>query len=132
MNWVGMTFKSTIGDPPKPPTSLYDPRLDTLRVASVAWTNSEGKPRRVVDGRQMDGCFRVVLTMELDERFEVEGCEHVAVADDEGLVDAGRLGGESNRARGVERLALDGVVQAQITEAPFGEVLDERVGEVAE
>ena len=47
-----------------------------------------------------------------DECPDVEIGEDVAVGDDERVVDAGVLGGETDRARGVERLGFDGVVDA--------------------
>ena len=67
--------------------------------------------RWVVDADQVDGRLGRVLPMELDERGDVEVGQHVAVGDDERVVDPAEVGGELDRAGGVERLGLDGVVQ---------------------
>ena len=50
-----------------------------------------------------------LLVVERTIALEVETGEHVAVADDEALVDA--VGREADRARGAERLVLDRVAQ---------------------
>ena len=61
---------------------------------------------------------------------EVEVGEHVAVADEQALVDA--LGREADAAGGAERLVLDDEAELDVAEPVVGEVLRERVGEVAE
>ena len=61
---------------------------------------------------------------------EIEVGEHVAVAHDQALVDA--LGREADAARGPERLVLDDEAQLHVAVALVGEVLGERVGQVAE
>ena len=75
---------------------------------------------------------RPVLVVERTMRREIESGEHVAVADDEALVDARVLGGEADAAGGAERLVLDRVAQLHVAEATAREVRDERVGEVAQ
>ena len=65
--------------------------------------------------------------MERDERGDVEVGEHVTVGDDERLVDARRVGGEADRAGGVERLRLDGVVQPRAGARSVGERVEERL-----
>ena len=51
------------------------------------------------------------LVVERPQRADVEVGEHVAVDDEEAVVDAGVEGREADGARRVERLGLDGVVQ---------------------
>src|SRR4051812_24553891 len=46
--WLA-THDARAADPPRAPTSLFDPRLDKLRKASVSWSTREAGPRAVVD-----------------------------------------------------------------------------------
>ena len=55
-----------------------------------------------------------------DQLADVEVGEHVAVDDDEGVVDAGRPGGEGDGPAGVQRLGLDGVAQRHAGALPSG------------
>ena len=66
--------------------------------------------------------------MEAQQRGEVEGGEHVAVAHEDAILDA--FGGEADTARGPERIGLDRVAQLHVTEATARELLRERVGQV--
>ena len=70
--------------------------------------------------------------MEIDERGDVEVGQHVAVGDDERVVDAAEVGRESDRPGGVERLGLDRVVQRNPVALAVGKGLDERLGLEAE
>ena len=70
--------------------------------------------------------------MEGDELGDVEVGEHVAVGDDERVVDAGVLGREADGTGGVERLGLDRVVELDTAAAAVGERLDERLGQEPE
>ncbi len=63
---------------------------------------------------------------------DVEVGHHVAVGDDERVVDARRLGGETDRSGRVERLGLDGIGERDVAAATVGERLDERLGPEAE
>ena len=71
-------------------------------------------------------------SVEGDHLGEVERGEHVAVADDEALVDAGDLGGVADAAGGPQRLVLHRVPELEIAEAAVREARRERVGEVPE
>ena len=92
----------------------------------------DAERRRVVDGDQVDRRLGSVLPMEVDERGDVEVGQHVAVGDDERVVDAAEVGGEVDRAGGVERLRLDRVVQRDTVALAVGKGLDERLGLEAE
>ena len=76
---------------------------------------------RVLDLGERDRRLGAPLVVERDERAEVEVGEHVAVADEQPLVDA--LGREADAARGAERLVLDDEAQLHVAEAVVGEVL---------
>jgi hypothetical protein len=60
---------------PSAPRNLYDPRLEELRIASVAWSNREGKPRQVVDAvclvPDLATFLEVVGTWDADHYFPV-------------------------------------------------------------
>ena len=90
--------------------------------------------RRILDLRERDRRLRAALVVEAHHRAEVEVGEHVAVADDEPLVDP--FGREPDRAGGAERLVLDGVADLDVAEdvlagAVVREVRVERVRQVA-
>ena len=69
---------------------------------------------------------------ERDQRGDVEVGEHVAVGDDERVVDARDVGREADGPGGVERLGFDRVAQRHAGAAAVGEGLDERLGLEAE
>ena len=81
---------------------------------------------------ERNGAFSPTFSVKGDERSEVEVGEHVAVDDDECVVDSSVGGGEAQRARGVERLGLHRVGQTDPRRLTVGVCLLERVGEVAQ
>ena len=88
--------------------------LDERLHPAVVVGGHHAERRRVVDLGQGDGALGPgpVPVVEGHQGAEVEVGEDVAVDDDEALVDAGLGGGEADGAGGVERLGLDGVVEA--------------------
>ena len=63
---------------------------------------------------------------------DIEIGEHIAVDDDERLIDPRRLGGETNSAGSVERLRFDGIGQRHTSALTIGIRLPEDVFFVAE
>ena len=115
----------------RPGRRLLDERDDLTVVAG----RDHAERRRIVDLRQRDRRLGAARLVELDERADVEVGEHVAVADDQPLVDALRR--EADAARGPERLRLLAEAEPGRRTGPpprwvVGEVLAERLGEVAE
>ena len=87
---------------------------------------------RVLDRVQGDGALGAGGVVEADQPGHVEVGEHVAVDDDEALVDARLAGGEADGTGGVERLVLDGVRQRDAGALAVGIGVEEGVGLVAE
>ena len=83
--------------------------------------------RRIVDGDQVQRRLGALSAVELHQRADVEIGEHIAVGDDERLVDAAEVGREPDRAGCVEWLRLDGVAQLDPGTATVGERSDERL-----
>ena len=81
---------------------------------------------------QGDGPLGPALAMERHQCGQVEVGEHVAVDDDEGLVDAGEGGGEADGAGGVQRLGLDRVGQPHAGDPAVRVGLHEGIGQVAQ
>lgn len=67
-------------------------------------------------------------TVEVHQLRHVEVGEDVAVDDDERLVDACRVGSETNGTGRVERLGFDGVAHGDTGTRAIGERLHERLG----
>ena len=103
-------------------------RSDATAVVEL----DDAERRRVVDGDQVDRRLGAGRPVGGDEGADVEVGEHVAVGDDERVVDAGVVGGEADRPGGVERLGLDGVVERDAAAAAVGEGREERLGPEAE
>ena len=110
--------------------------LDERDHAAVVLGRHDTERARVVDLGQRDRRLRAALVVEPHHRGEIEVGEHVAVADDEALVDP--VGREADRAGGAERLVLDRVAQRDVAEhvvadtsSSCAEVRVERVGQVA-
>ena len=88
--------------------------LDERDHTAVGGRRHDTERARVVDLRQRDRGFRALLDVEANHVAEVQLGEHVAVADDDSLVDP--LGREPDRARGAERLVLDRVADPHVAE----------------
>ena len=84
--------------------------------------------RWVVDRCEVDRGLGVRTPVHGDKVGDRQVGEHVAVGDDERLVDTGVVRSEADRSRGVERLRLDGVVELDATAATVGKGGDERLG----
>ncbi len=120
-------------------------RIDLVRGRIVAWRlfDERGDPslavgrhdsegRRVRHGMERNGPLGPALSMEGDERTEIEVGEDVAVDDDEGLVDAAVGGGETHRTRRVEWLGLDGIREPDPRGVAVRIGLLEGVGQIAQ
>ena len=75
----------------------------------------------------MNGGLGRMLPMEIDERGDVEIGQDIAVGDDERVVDSAEVGGESDRARSVERFGFDGVAQRDAVAFAAREGFDKRL-----
>ena len=80
------------------------------RDAAVGLGLDQAVGRRIVDRRQHDRRLGLALAMQRDDGVDVDAGHHVAVEDDERVVDA--LRGVANRAAGAERRRLDDVADA--------------------
>ncbi len=81
---------------------------------------------------QRDGGRSPVLEVEGLQGRDVEVREHIAVHDQERLVEAEHRGGETNGARGVEGFGFDGVVDAHAGDDVARVGLGERLREIAQ
>ena len=98
------------------PRRLLEEALD----AALLVDDHDAELERVVDRLQRERRERAALAVERDDLAEVEVAEGVARDHDERLVEM--LLGVAHRARGAERLLLDGVLDAHAERAAVAEV----------